>query len=88
MSSVDPEELKKQLEEREKKDAEANEEARAVAEAKAREKQKADLERHDTEARLLYEIYGYDEKSIDKHAHIITIGRYKSEQNKKKLQKS
>lgn len=87
MSSVDPEELKKQLEEREKKDAEANEEARAVAEAKAREKQKADLERHDTEARLLYEIYGYDEKSIDKHAHIITIGRYKSEQNKKKFEK-
>ena len=77
MSSVDPEELNKQLEEREKKDAEA----------KAQEKQKKDVERHEGEAKKLYDFYDYDEKSIDKHAYIITIGRYKSEQNKKKFEK-
>lgn len=77
MSSVDPEELNKQIEERKKKDAEA----------KAQEKQKEDVKRHEEEAKKLYDFYGYDEKSIDKHAYIITIGRYKSEQNKKKFEK-
>lgn len=88
MSSVDgPEEPKKQLEEREKEDAVAMaNKARADSEAKAQEKQKEDIERHEKEAKLLYEFYGYDEKSIDKHAHIITIGRYKSEQDKKKFE--
>ncbi len=89
MSSVDgPEEPKKQLEEPEKEDAVAMaNKARADSEAKAQEKQKEDIQRHEKEARLLYEFYGYDEKSIDKHAHIITIGRYKREQNKKKFEK-
>lgn len=51
-------------------------------------KQKEDSARHKQEAELLYKYYNYDGKSVNQHEHIITIGRYKSEEDKKTFEKS